>query len=97
MEEVEITAVEEFIFWILHRAKKQQHKQTVVTSCNITVTSHELSFFRISQPYIYSADGRLMGEQWTMKSGEEDAAPRAIQNALTDWERTIKWRAIYTS
>lgn len=30
-------------------------------------------------------------------SGEEDAALRVIQNALTERERTIKWCVIYTS
>lgn len=46
----------------------------------------------------YSADGRgKLGGQW-MTSGEEDAAlPHVIQNTLAEWERTIKWRVIYTS
>lgn len=29
--------------------------------------------------------------------GEEEAALRVIQNALSEWERTIKWCVIYTS
>lgn len=33
----------------------------------------------------------------TLWSGEGDAALHVIQNALTEWERTIKWCVIYTS